>query len=107
MLTIEYRVRPVTRYLVTRYGEYSDAEGRGCGSSSPCGEFDNEELAEKTAIALAHREPVGCVMCKVDPRYTTGTGSDCVHTFWAKELVIRDDDAQVSAPPPAATSTPA
>lgn len=47
---IEYQVRPVTRYFVTRFER--SACGRGCGSSSH-GEFDNFETAYAVGYALA------------------------------------------------------
>lgn len=48
---IEYRVRPVTRYVVTRYhqnGSLAGVEGKG--------EFDNESTAYEVGYALAHDE---------------------------------------------------
>jgi hypothetical protein len=47
MSTTEIRVRPVVRHIVTRY----EADERGA-SSSPLGEFTNEEYAEQVAEAL-------------------------------------------------------
>jgi hypothetical protein len=44
---IEYRVRPVTRYVVTRY----EADGAAAGSG-PMGEYANEETAYAVAYAL-------------------------------------------------------
>lgn len=52
MQKVEYRVRPVTRYIVTRYSEFGDA----CGSDV-CGEFDNENSAIRVAMALGNEEP--------------------------------------------------
>jgi len=63
---IEYRIKPVTRYIVTRYEERADsrnhmtssdpriAENR-VGSASICGrgEFDNAETAYEIGYALA------------------------------------------------------
>lgn len=51
MEKIEYRVRPVTRYVVTRYEE----DGRGAGSE-PKGEFDNYETAYAVGYALAQSD---------------------------------------------------
>lgn len=51
MEKIEYRVRPVTRYIVTRYEE----DGRGAGSD-PKGEFDNYETAYAVGYALCKEE---------------------------------------------------
>jgi hypothetical protein len=54
---IEYRVRPVTRYIVTRFEGYaSNVEGGAAGGSgSVCGrgEFDNAETAYEVGYALA------------------------------------------------------
>jgi hypothetical protein len=52
METIEYRVRPVVRYVVTKYT--SDPE-LGAGSCRPMGEFDHESYAEEVAWALARK----------------------------------------------------
>jgi len=48
MKTIEYRVRPVTRYIVTRF----ESEDR-MGASSSCGEFDREDEALRVGFAAA------------------------------------------------------
>lgn len=48
---IEYKVRPVARYVVTRY------ESRGkAGGSEQLGEFDNAETAHAVAYALCRAE---------------------------------------------------
>lgn len=49
--TVEYRVRPVTRYHVTRF----ESDGNKAGVES-LGEFDNESQANKVAKALAYLE---------------------------------------------------
>jgi hypothetical protein len=51
MKTIEYKVRPVTRYIVTRFE--SDGES---GGSEVCGEFDREENAMRVGFALAKND---------------------------------------------------
>ena len=51
MKTIEYRVRPVTRYVITKF---TNEEGKL--SSQPIGEFDNEILASNAALAFASHE---------------------------------------------------
>lgn len=48
MSTIEYRVRPVSRYIVTRYESTEDAAG-----VSTIGEFPNRQLAVDVANAFA------------------------------------------------------
>lgn len=46
---IEYRVRKITRYTVTRY--YESASG-ATGSSEPKGEYENADIAYEVAYAL-------------------------------------------------------
>jgi hypothetical protein len=48
---IEYRVRPVTRYVVTRF----QREGTS-GASSTLGEYDNQQVAHEVAYAVAKAE---------------------------------------------------
>ena len=50
MKTIEYRVRPVTRYIVTAFHEAPSGAGSEC-----CGEFDNEIRAHNAAMAFAEQ----------------------------------------------------
>lgn len=52
METIEYRVRPVVRYLVTKHESQPDT---GSGSCGAIGEFDHEPYAEQVAWALARQ----------------------------------------------------
>ena len=56
-MKIEYRVRPVTRYVVTRWqsGERHGSQ-MTCGSSETRGEFDNERSAYEVAYALCKHE---------------------------------------------------
>ncbi len=55
--TLEYRVKPVTRYIVTRYHSYTeDQPGCGGAGSSVVGEFDNEATAENIRATLAEQE---------------------------------------------------
>lgn len=69
-MNIEYRVRPVTRYIVTRYHQDNfvndNADGSvtitcGVAGCESCGEFDRQDAAEKVAKALADAEPEGDV----------------------------------------------
>lgn len=55
MKVIEYKVRPVTRYIVTKYvSDHQVLEGVMRSSSSEnCGEFDNVSKANGVAAALA------------------------------------------------------
>lgn len=48
---IEYRVRPVTRYIVTRF----ESNERGQGSEA-YGEFDNHDTAYSVSYSLAKAE---------------------------------------------------
>lgn len=51
-MTIEYRVRPVTRYLITRF----EAKDNTNGGSEGYGELENWELAITIAQRLAKAE---------------------------------------------------
>jgi hypothetical protein len=97
MKTIEYRVRPVTRYIVTRFEAVSDAADSvgSCGSRS-IGEFDREEFAENVAVALAKAEPEGSVSFgsrPIDIYWPTQgeTGGGLSHTEWQRHEVIREE----------------
>lgn len=50
---IEYRVRPVTRYIVTRFHEGADGHS---GSVETRGEYDSEEVAYQVGYALCKAE---------------------------------------------------
>lgn len=50
---VEYKVRPVTRYIVTRY-ESGDEQGKG--SCSCHGEFDSVYVANEVGYALCRAE---------------------------------------------------
>lgn len=52
MKKVEIRVRPVTRYIVTRYEEEIDEAGRGSAGCYSLGEFDHEYYAERVAAAV-------------------------------------------------------
>lgn len=54
MTTIQYRVRPVTRYVVTRYSEDAERRAYGCEGM---GEFDNERQANHVMDALFASDP--------------------------------------------------
>jgi hypothetical protein len=51
MEVIEYRVREVKRFIVTRYVKDNASVG-----SSQCGEFDNRQQAETVMMALARQD---------------------------------------------------
>jgi hypothetical protein len=53
---IEYRVRPVTRYIVTRYEAQSDGVVETDGGSTQHGEFDDFNTAYAVGYALAKAE---------------------------------------------------
>lgn len=50
-MQVEYRVRPVTRYIVTRY--HSEGSLSGCETK---GEYDSPEVAYQVGYALAKEE---------------------------------------------------
>lgn len=54
MKTVQYRVREVTRYIVTRYE--SDPE-TGSGGVCTMGEYDHFEYANRVREALAIADP--------------------------------------------------
>lgn len=54
---IEYRVRPVVRYVVTRFAREDLPSGNCVAGSSTCGEFDNEQQAESVKAALEASDP--------------------------------------------------
>jgi len=51
MKKIEYRVRPVMRYIVTEYSE-TDEFGQTSASVRTIGEFDGEQFAEEVMRAM-------------------------------------------------------
>lgn len=54
-MKIEYRVVPVTRYIVTRYHENDDRSG----GVETRGEYDNEHIAYEVGYALCKAEHDG------------------------------------------------
>ena len=51
---IEYRVRPVTRFIVTRFEQQTNQEGDViAAASTQCGEYDNFDKAYEVGYALA------------------------------------------------------
>lgn len=50
-MTVEYRVRPITRYQVTRYESCQQA-----GTLSQLGTYDNEQIAYEVGYALCKAE---------------------------------------------------
>lgn len=52
---VEYRVRPVTRYVVTRFHRQSSGN-QASGGCEAMGEFDNSETAYAVGYALAKQE---------------------------------------------------
>lgn len=63
--TIEYRVRPVTRYIVTRFEHEAHESGACSGGCSTFGEYDNEGEAKKVMSALFSQEMVSHPFYKV------------------------------------------
>lgn len=51
---IEYRVRPVTRWIVTRFEQQTNEEGDTIAAASTvCGEYDTNQQAYDVGYALA------------------------------------------------------
>jgi len=50
---IEYKLRPVTRYIVTRYEGSDNPNVARAGACTIHGEFDNERIAYEVGYALA------------------------------------------------------
>lgn len=63
--TIEYRVRPVTRYIVTRFEHEVHESGSRRGGSSTFGEYDNEGQANKVMQALLIQEENSHRNCRI------------------------------------------
>jgi len=63
---IEFKVRPVGRYIVTRY-EAPDGVPVGTEGSRIMGEFPNHSAAEVVATALAQSEPGATVTSNILP----------------------------------------
>lgn len=53
---IEYRVRPVTRYIVTRFEGRVGPNGAAGNASRMLGEYDNAETAYEVGYALCSAE---------------------------------------------------
>lgn len=53
---VEYQVRPVTRYIITRYHNETTPTGGASGGVETLGEFPNQVTAELIAQALAEKE---------------------------------------------------
>jgi hypothetical protein len=72
---VEYRVRPITRFVVTRYHE--EERGAGCETK---GEYDNANVAFEVGYALCKAEherlgwPVGDERIQYPMRDTEGSG---------------------------------
>lgn len=78
-MLIEYRVRPVTRYVVTRF-ETSGPSESGCGQagSSTRGQFENEEVAFEVAYALCKAEHDALGWAEDDSRISYPARQVCV-----------------------------
>jgi len=69
---IEIRVRPVTRYIVTRYAEIDSPDDQGMVSAycETIGEFDSEKHADRVAGAFYESEKA--IDKAVSVEYSTG-----------------------------------
>lgn len=63
--TLEYRVKPITRYVVTRYYESPDETS---GSVNERGTYDNPDIAWEVAYALCKQEHERCGLPDDDVR---------------------------------------
>ena len=52
---VEYKVRPITRYVVTRFESSVDGHAE-CGQSTQCGVYDSEGVAHEVGYALCRAE---------------------------------------------------
>jgi hypothetical protein len=68
----EYRVRAVTRYVVTHYVGEDDGNGRLSGRSSQYGEFPNIQQADAVARALHAANPGSTFVTIEDRREPMG-----------------------------------
>lgn len=75
-MKIEYKVRPVTRYVVTRFHD----DGRNQGSELK-GQFDNELTAYEVANALARHE-------SADHDLGSVIGPDLPEHLWTKPSIL-------------------
>ncbi len=70
--TVEIRVRPVTRWIASRYEFEDRGDGRASGGSEGLGEFDSPRAANRVAEAIGAHEPVAKVIFAPEPH-----ASDC------------------------------
>lgn len=56
---VEIRVRPVVRYIVTKYESGTTPDGCNYGGCETVGEFANEHSADTVAMALREAERQG------------------------------------------------
>lgn len=78
MKTVEFRVIPVTRYIVTRYAKSEDGASNG-----PIGEFDNEAYASNVVLALGDSETLraDCPDKVITTRPNTPPGHEQTRTW--------------------------
>jgi hypothetical protein len=61
---IEYKVKPVTRFVITRFHRYELEGGQEVAGVDTIGEYDNENQAGMVAGLMAHSE-----CADVDPKW--------------------------------------
>lgn len=66
---IEYRVRPITRFVVTRYETRDEPDGLAYGSASERGQYDNAQVAHEVAYALCKAEHDAAGTAPDDPGF--------------------------------------
>lgn len=72
MNTIEYRVRAIKRYVITRFHSEDAGDGRGQAGSETLGQFDNLATANRVATALHIAEPGSAFSTIEDDREPLG-----------------------------------
>lgn len=67
MKIIEFKVKPITRYIITRYTANDEDFGGKVAGCESVGFFENERDADEVMDALAHKDR------ELNPDYTVTT----------------------------------
>lgn len=96
--TVEYRVRPVTRYIVTKFAAEEIAPGCGAVGSSVIGEFENQKRAVLVSEALSRQDGHPVKWEPMDEQPTALPGGPYVPgDYVAHEAVFAHEDAVARA----------
>lgn len=98
--TREFRVKPVTRFLVTEWHKEVYADGTSTSASGLIGEFDGEKTAAEVALAMALH--TGGILVDYD---APATGVD--HAIFARLPSYRDEEGNIVPTPASAFDRPA